>query len=275
MGQRHWGWWILYGVGGLIAFFLILPSFIVVPISFSDSLLMKFPPEKFSFRWYKVFFNTPAWTGSLWLSLKLGIGVMVVSTILGVLASVGLVRGRFPGKGALQAFLLSPMIVPYVVTALAMYYFFGQWKLVGNPWALLLSHICIATPIVIVIVSATLQDFNRSLEQAAQILGATPLQTFFKVTFPIIRPGIISGALFAFIVSFDEVVIAAFIGGYRSATLPKRMFDNVRDQMEPTVAAVSTLLVALSILLLITISYVSGRGRRRDQQREREKGDSI
>jgi putative spermidine/putrescine transport system permease protein len=154
------------------------------------------------------------------------------------------------------------MIVPYVVTALAMYYFFGGLKLVGNPWSLLISHICVATPLVIVIVSATLQDFNRTLEQAAQILGATPLQTFLKITFPIIRPGILSGALFAFIVSFDEVVIAAFIGGYRSATLPKRMFDNVRDQMEPTVAAISTLLVTLSILLLVTVTYLRGRGRR-------------
>jgi len=262
MGQRHWGWWLLYLLGGLIAFFLVLPSFIVIPISFSDSILLKFPPERFSFRWYRVFFGTPAWTNSLWLSVKLGVGVMVISTILGVLASIGLVRGKFKGKNALQAFLLSPMIVPYVVTALAMYYFFGGLKLVGNPWSLLISHICVATPLVIVIVSAALQDFNRTLEQAAQILGATPLQTFLKITFPILRPGILSGALFAFIVSFDEVVIAAFIGGYRSATLPKRMFDNVRDQMEPTVAAISTLLVTLSILLLLTITYLRGRGRR-------------
>jgi putative spermidine/putrescine transport system permease protein len=266
--QKHWGWWLLYGVGGLIAFFLVLPSFIVIPISFSDSLLLKFPPEKFSFRWYKVFFGTPAWTGSLWLSLKLGVGVMIVSTFLGVLASIGLVRGNFPGKGALQAFLLSPMIVPVVVTALAMYYFFGSMKMVGNPWSLLISHICVATPLVIVIVSAALQDFNRTLEQAAQILGATPLQTFLKITFPMIRPGILSGALFAFIVSFDEVVIAAFIGGYRSATLPKRMFDNVRDQMEPTVAAVSTLLVGLSFLLLLVVTSLGRRSRLKGEKQE-------
>jgi len=266
--QKHWGWWLLYGVGGLIAFFLVLPSFIVIPISFSDSLLLKFPPEKFSFRWYKVFFGTPAWTGSLWLSLKLGVGVMIVSTFLGVLASIGLVRGNFPGKGALQAFLLSPMIVPVVVTALAMYYFFGGMKMVGNPWSLLISHICVATPLVIVIVSAALQDFNRTLEQAAQILGATPLQTFLKITFPMIRPGILSGALFAFIVSFDEVVIAAFIGGYRSATLPKRMFDNVRDQMEPTVAAVSTLLVGLSFLLLLVVTSLGRRSRLKGEKQE-------
>ena len=267
MGQRHPAWWVLYVAGGLIAFYLVLPSIIVVPISFSDSLLLKFPPEKFSIRWYKAFFSRPVWTGSFWLSLKLGVGVMIVSTVLGVLASVGLVRGKFPGKAALQAFLLSPMIVPYVVTALAMYYFYSHLKLVGNPWSLLLSHICVATPIVIVIVSATLQDFNRSLEQAAQILGATPLQTFLKITFPIIRPGIITGALFSFIVSFDEVVIASFIGGYRSATLPKRMFDNVRDEMDPTVAAIATLLVTLSILLLLAVSYLGRRARRHNSSK--------
>ena len=256
MMRRHLGWWLFYIVGGLVAFYLVLPSLIVIPISFNDSSMMKFPPEKFSFRWYHAFVQTPAWMTSLWLSFKLALGVMVVSTVLGVLASVGLVRGRFPGKNVLQAFLFSPMIIPHVVIALGMYYFYSGMKFVGNPWALLLSHICIATPIVIVIVSATLQDFNRTLEQAAQVLGATPLQTFLKITFPIIRPGVLSGALFAFIVSFDEVVIAAFIGGYRAATLPKRMFDNVRDQMEPTVAAISTLLVLLSILLLIAMSYL-------------------
>jgi putative spermidine/putrescine transport system permease protein len=256
MGRKRWGWWLLYIVGGLIAFYLVLPSLVVIPISFNDSSMMKFPPEKFSFRWYDTFIGTPAWTASLWLSVKLALGVMVISTGIGVLAAVGLVRGRFPGKNALQAFLFSPMIIPHVVIALGMYYFYSGMRFVGNPWALLLSHICLAIPIVIVIVSATLQDFNRTLEQAAQVLGATPLQTFLKITLPIIRPGIITAALFAFIVSFDEVVIVAFIGGYRAATLPKRMFDNVRDQMEPTVAAISTLLVVLSIFLLIAVSYL-------------------
>lgn len=267
MERRHWAWWLFYAFGGLIAFYLVLPSLIVIPISFSDSLLLKFPPQRFSFRWYEAFFSTPAWTKSLWLSFRVGLGTMVVATLFGVLASVGLVRGRFPGKSALHAFLLSPMIVPFVVTALAMYYFYSTLRLVGNPWALLLSHICLASPIVIVIVSATLRDFDRSLEQAAQILGATPTQAFLKITVPIIRPGIITGALFSFIISFDEVVIAAFIGGYRAATLPKRMFDNVRDEMDPTIAAISTLLVVMSILLLFSLSYL-GRRRTRHGQSE-------
>ncbi|MBW2059788.1 MAG: ABC transporter permease [Deltaproteobacteria bacterium] len=259
MERRHWAWWLLYGFGGLVAFYLVLPSLIIIPMSFSDSLLLKFPPGRFSLRWYHSFFTTPAWTGSLWLSLKVGLGTMSVATLLGVTASVGLVRGRFPGKGALHAFLLSPMIVPFVVTALAVYYFYSSLRFVGNPWALLLSHICLAIPIVVVIVSATLQDFDRSLEQAAQILGATPLKSFLKITLPIIRPGVITGALFAFIISFDEVVIAAFIGGYRAATLPKRMFENVRDEMDPTIAAISTVLVLISVALLLALSYVGKR----------------
>ncbi len=259
MGRNHWGWWLFYGFGALIAFFLILPSLIVIPISFSDSQLLKFPPQGFSFRWYAAFFNTPAWTNAMFLSFKIGLGTMVVSTVLGVLAAIGLVRGNFPGKNWLYAFLFSPMIVPFVITALAMYYFYSSLKMVGHPWALLLSHICLATPIVIVIVSATLQDFDRSLELAAQIMGARPLQTFLKITFPIIRPGIITGALFSFIISFDEVVIAAFIGGYRSATLPKRMFDNVRDEMDPTIAAIATLLVVITIFLLFALSFLGKR----------------
>lgn len=262
MEKQHWGWWILYIFGGFILLYLILPSFIVIPISFSDSIMLKFPPEKFSLRWYRAFFGRPEWIGALWLSVKLGVGVMIVSTILGVLASLGLVRGKFPGKSFLQAFLLSPMIVPVVVTALAMYYFYGELKLTGNPWSLLFSHCCMATPIVIVIVSATLQNFNPNVERAAQILGATPLQTFSKIVLPIIRPGVITGALFAFILSFDEVVIAAFIGGYRMTTLPKKMFENVRDEMDPSVAAISTILVLISVLLLLAIGRLNRRRER-------------
>jgi len=256
------GWWLLWLFGALVAVYLVLPSLIVIPLSFSDSVLLKFPPEKLSFRWYQNFLSKPEWTGALLLSLKLGIGVMVSATLLGVLAAIGLVRGRFPGRNTIQAFLLSPMIVPTVVTALAMYYFYSHLRLVGNPWILLISHTCLATPIVIVIVSASLQNFDRSLEYAAQIFGATPFQAFMKVTLPIIRPGVITGALFAFILSFDEVVIAAFIGGYRSSTLPKKMFENVRDEMDPTVAAIATLLVILSILLILAINLINRRAGR-------------
>jgi len=262
MEKKHSGWWLLYGAGALITFYLVLPSLIVIPVSFSDSIMLQFPPEKYSLRWYRTFLGRPDWTGAFWLSLKIGVGVMLVSTCLGVLASIGLVRGKFPGKGVVRAFLVSPMIVPVVVTALGMYYFYGELKLTGNPWCLLISHTCMAVPIVIIIVSATLQNFNPNLERAAQNLGATPRQAFTKIVLPIIRPGIVTGALFAFILSFDEVVIAAFIGGYRSATLPKKMFENVRDEMDPTVAAISTLLVLISVLLLIVVGYLNRRSRR-------------
>lgn len=262
MEKEHKGWWLLYAAGILITIYLILPSFIVIPVSFNDSILLKFPPEKYSLRWYQSFLSRPDWTGALWLSLKLGVGVMIVSTILGVLASIGLVRGNFPGKGVLRAFLISPMIVPVVVTALGFYYFYGELKLSGNPWSLLISHTCMAIPIVIIIVSATLDGVSPNLERAAQNLGATPRQAFTKIVLPIIRPGIITGALFAFILSFDEVVIAAFIGGYRSSTLPKKMFENVRDEMDPTVAAISTLLVLISVVLLVVVGWLNNRSRK-------------
>jgi putative spermidine/putrescine transport system permease protein len=262
MENRQWGWWLLYLFGALVIFFMVLPSLIVIPMSFSDSIMMKFPPDTFSLRWYRAFFSKPEWTGAFWLSLKLGLGVMGLSTLFGVLAAIGLVRGRFPGRELIRGFLISPMIVPVVVTALAMYYFYAELKLTGNSWSLLFSHTCMATPIVMVIVSATLQNLNPNLEKAAQMLGATPCRTFFQIVLPIIRPGVIVGGLFAFILSFDEVVIAAFIGGYRSATLPKRMFENVRDEMDPTVAAISTVLVLISIILLLIVGRLNRRAQR-------------
>ena len=262
MDREHKGWWLLYLAGALITLYLVLPSFIVIPVSFNDSILLKFPPEKYSLRWYQSFLSRSDWTGALWLSLKLGIGVMILSSFLGLLASIGLVRGNFPGKGILRAFLISPMIVPVVVTALGLYYFYGELRLSGNPWCLLISHTCMAIPIVIIIISATLDGINPNLERAAQSLGATPSKSFVKIVLPIIRPGLITGGLFAFILSFDEVVIASFIGGYRSSTLPKKMFENVRDEMDPTVAAISTLLVLISIVLLVLVGYLNNRGRR-------------
>jgi putative spermidine/putrescine transport system permease protein len=262
MENKHRGWWLLYIFGALVILFMVLPSLIVIPMSFSDSIMMKFPPDTFSLRWYRVFFSKAEWISAFWLSVKLGAGVMGLSTVLGVLAALGLVRGRFPGRELIRGFLLSPMIIPVVVTALAMYYFYAELRLTGNPFSLLVSHTCMATPIVIVIVSATLQNLNPNLEKAAQILGATPSRAFFQIVLPIIRPGVIVGGLFAFILSFDEVVIAAFIGGYRSATLPKRMFENVRDEMDPTVAAVSTVLVLISIALLIIVGQLNRRAQR-------------
>jgi len=262
MESKHWCWWLLYLFGALVLFFMVLPSIIVIPMSFSDSIMMKFPPDTFSLRWYRAFLGKAEWTDAFWLSVKLGVGVMGLSTVLGVLAALGLVRGRFRGRELLRGFLISPMIIPVVVTALAMYYFFAELKLTGSPWSLLASHTCMATPIVIVIVSATLQNLNPNLEKAAQILGATPRRAFFQIVLPIIQPGVIVGGLFAFILSFDEVVIAAFIGGYRPATLPKRMFENVRDEMDPTVAAISTLLVLISIILLLIVGQLNRRAQR-------------
>ncbi len=258
MGRSR-GWWLLYAVCGGILFFLVIPSVIVIPLSFSDSMFLRFPPRGFSLRWYKAFFGSPVWMDSLWLSVKLGIAVSIAATMLGVTAALGLVRGRFRGKGLVQSFLLSPMIVPVVVTGLAMYYFFADWRLIGNPIGLFIAHTCLATPIVIVIVSATLSGVNPNLEYAAQILGATPISVLLRIVFPVIGPGVLTGALFAFVMSFDEVVVAAFIGGYRTATLPKRMFENVRDETDPTVAAISTFLVLVSVVLLIVVGYLNRR----------------
>jgi putative spermidine/putrescine transport system permease protein len=233
-----------------VCLFLVLPILIIVPTSFNASAYMDFPPKGWSLRWYRAYFESRAWTEPTWLSLRVALATTGIATALGTLAAFGLVRGRFRGRRALEYFLLSPMIVPHIVFAVGAYLLFARVALVGRPAALYLAHTVVAIPLVVVVVASALRTYDRTLEQAARSLGAGYAQTLRHVTIPLIRPAILSAAAFAFLISFDEVILAIFLGGPGATTLPKKMWDSVRYEIDPTLTAIATLLVVLSVVLL-------------------------
>lgn len=236
--------------GAAVCAFLVLPVFIVVPTSFNDSAFMDFPPKSWSLRWYRVYFGSRSWLDPTWLSVRVALGTTAIATVLGTLAAFGLVRGRFLGRRTLEYFLLSPMIVPHIVFAVGAYFLFSRLGLVARPAALYLAHTVVATPLVVVVVASALRTYDRTLEQAARSLGASYARTLWYVTVPLIRPAILSAAAFAFLISFDEVILAIFLGGPGATTLPKKMWDSVRYEIDPTLTAIATLLVVVSMALL-------------------------
>lgn len=234
----------------LVLLFLALPIVLIVVVSFSSASYLTFPPPAFGLRWYRHYFDSPDWLAATWLSVAIGGAVVVLATTLGTIAALGL--GRLPpaARAAVAALVLSPMIVPGIVVAIGVYYAFARYGLIGTPIGLVLAHTCLAVPFVVTSVSASLAGFDRRLEQAARSLGATPWGAFRQVTLPLIRSGILVGALFAFITSFDELIVALFLSGSGAITLPRRMWDDLRFAIDPTIAAVSTLIILFTALLL-------------------------
>jgi len=246
----------------LVFFYLIFPITIIIPISFSASEYLGFPPKGFSLKWYQAYLESEEWLDPTLQSMKVAFLTTIFSTIIGTLASFGLVRGNFRGKRIIQAFIISPMIIPHIIIAIGAYFLFASWHLVGKTIGIVLGHLPLTIPFVVVTVSASLYGFNTSLEDAAQTLGANRIKTFFYVTYPIIQPGILAGALFAFIISFDELIVALFICGTRAVTLPKRMFDALMFEISPILASISTLLILLSILALFGMTMLRKRSER-------------
>jgi putative spermidine/putrescine transport system permease protein len=245
---------------GLILLFLALPIVVVFIVSFSSAGYLTFPPPAFGLRWYRAYFGDAGWLESTWLSVWIAAAVVALSTILGTLAALGI--GRLPRavRVLVAALILSPMIVPVIVVAIGIYYAFARYGLVGTSLAVVLAHTCLAVPFVVVSVSASLSGIDPKLERAALSLGASPSAAFWQITLPLIRPGILVGALFAFITSFDELLVALFVSGQGAITLPRRMWDDLRFQIDPTIAAVSTLTVVLTALLVLTAHYLRRRG---------------
>jgi putative spermidine/putrescine transport system permease protein len=235
---------------GLILAFLVLPIVVVIVVSFSSATYLTFPPPAFGLRWYNVYFASADWLRSTWLSLWVAACVVLLATLLGTLAALGIARLPKALRVVATALILSPLIVPAIVVAIGIYYAFARYGLVGTPAGLILAHTCLAVPFVVTSVSASLSGLDPRLEQAALSLGATPTGTFFQVTLPLIRPGVLAGALFAFITSFDELIVALFISGSGAVTLPRRMWDDLQYQIEPTIAAVSTLTIVLTVMLM-------------------------
>jgi putative spermidine/putrescine transport system permease protein len=259
-GGGAWRRRALGAVAGLTLLFLVAPIVVVILLSFSSGRYLEFPPPGFSLQWYERFFNDPQWMTSLWLSVRVSGMCTLISVVLGVLASIVLVRERFPAKTAAYVLILSPLIVPGIIIAIAVFFLFSRLHMVGSPIAMALGQTVLTLPLVVVIVSATLQGFDQRLEQAAIILGASPVRAFFHVTLPIISPGVISGALFAFLASFDELLVALLLANPTTMTLPVRIWTSVTMQIDPTITAVSSVLIAFAVTVLLTAGVLR-RGR--------------
>lgn len=267
-GQRVW-YYTFRAICALLFLFLITPILIILPLSFNaedfftfTEKMLTLDPEGYSLKHYNDFFTNSDWQRAMWNSLSIAPKAAILSTVLGTLAAIGLSQSHVPFKGPIMAILISPMIVPLIISATGMFFFYSWIGLQGTEAGVVLAHAVLGTPFVVITVTATLVGFDRSLVRAAANLGAGPVRTFFKVQMPLILPGVISGGLFAFITSFDEVVVVLFVGSAGSKTLPWQMFTGLREQISPTILAVATIMVTLSIILLTTLEILRRRSER-------------
>jgi putative spermidine/putrescine transport system permease protein len=251
-----------YGACALILVFLVAPIFAIVPLSFSSGTLLVYPPPGWSLRWYEEIVRSPDWRLAFANSLVVGAGATALATTLGTLAAVGLTRLNFAGKGLVLALLISPMIIPTVLAAVGMLFFYAEIGLGGSYLGLILAHAALAAPFVVVTVSAALAGFDATQLRAAASLGAPPMVAFFRVVLPQILPGVVSGALFAFATSFDEVIVILFMGTAEQRTLPRQMFSDLRENISPATMAVAALLVVLAVALMLAMEALRRRGER-------------
>ncbi|PXW98061.1 putative spermidine/putrescine transport system permease protein [Sphaerotilus hippei] len=255
------GWWAMRGLCVGLLGFLLLPILVIVPLSLSSSSFLAYPMPGWSLQWYDNLFSSPEWGRAAKNSFIVAPAATLLATVLGTLAAVGLARVSFPGKGLLMSLLIAPMVVPIVVVGVACYLFFARIGLADSYLGLIIVHAALGAPFVLTTVLATLQGFNHNLVRASLSLGAGPVQTFFRVTLPVIAPGVISGALFAFATSFDEVVVTLFVAGPEQVTLPRQMFTGIRENISPTIAAVATLLTLFTTTLMLALEWIRGRRR--------------
>ncbi len=251
--------WFAYGV----LLFLIAPLLVVIPLSFNAEPYFSFTdkmltlqPDGFSLRWYRDIAENPQWLEAMQNSLLIGLCSTALATVLGTLAAMGLARSNMPLRDFFMALLISPLIVPIVISAAGMYFFYAAIGLAQTTPGLILAHTALGVPFVVITMTATLSGFDHNLIRAASSLGADPVTTFFRVTLPLVAPGMISGALFAFAASFDEVVTVLFLGGPEQRTIPLQMWSGIREQISPTILAVATLLIVFSTLLLLTVEML-------------------
>lgn len=248
--------WVGRIAGAAVLAFLLLPLFAVIPLAFNGGSIVAYPLEGVSTKWFAAVFSTPRWLNAVWNSLLVAGGTVAIAVPLGTLAALGLDRLRFPGKSLLMAVLISPMIVPVIITAVGVYFFFAPLGLANSLLGLILAHSAIAVPFVFVTVSASVSQTDKGLHRAASSLGAAPLSVFSRVTLPLILPGIVSGTIFAFAASFDEVVIAMMITGPSQRTLPRELLSGARENLDPTVLAVASIIIAVSAGLLLLLTFV-------------------
>jgi len=247
----------------LMLFFMIAPILVMIPLSFSSQVAFHFPPEGFSIRWYENFLQNEQWMRGLGRSLSVAVCTAILSTVLGIMAALAVTRLEFPGKKMFMNLMVAPMIIPVVVVGIAMYHSFSEFKLTNTLTGLVLAHTVLAIPIVFVTILASLKGLDKNLELAALSLGSTPVGAFFKVTLPLIRSSVVASALFAFITSLDEVVVSIFIAGAKTKTLPIVMWENMRTQVDPTIAAVSTMLILGTVLIFLLSPGIIATGEKK------------
>jgi putative spermidine/putrescine transport system permease protein len=286
--EKLW-YWTFRVICGLVFLFLMAPILIVIPLSFNaepyftfTEKMLALDPDGYSLRWYDLLltFGTQApeaprdaaWWGDVWRnatwvnaaknSVIIGVFSTLLATILGTVAALGLSRPEMPYRRAIMAVLLSPMIVPIIITATGLFFFYSMTGLANSYLGVILAHATLGIPFVIITVTATLVGFDQSLTRAAASLGAPPTTTFFRITMPLILPGVISGALFAFVTSFDEVVVVLFVAAHDQQTIPRQMWNGIREQISPAILSVATILVVVSIALLTTVELLRRRSER-------------
>lgn len=263
--ERAW-YYSFRVICALIFFFLIAPIIVIMPLSFNAEPYFTYPMPGYSLRWYEVIFgDSPQsilWQRAIKNSVIIGFSATLLATALGTVAALGLSRANFPFKGVVMAVLISPIVVPIVITAVGMYYFYAQIGLASTIPGIILAHTALGVPFVVITVTATLVGFNQNLIRAGSSLGAGPARVFFKVTLPLILPGVVSGALFAFATSWDEIVVVLFLASVEQHTIPRRMWSGIRELIDPTIAAAATLLIFLSILLMVTMEILRRRSER-------------
>jgi len=246
-----------------------MPVLVIIPLSFNaepyfsfTSGMLSLESDAYSMRWYLDIINNKQWVHSAKNSLIIAFFSTIIATTLGTIAALGLSRPEMPYRGVIMGLLISPMIVPLIISAAGMYFFYSSVGLTQTYIGIILAHSALGTPFVVITVTATLTGFDHNLIKAANNLGASGTYTFFNVTMPLILPGMISGGLFAFITSFDEVVAVLFLSGFEQRTIPRQMWAGIREQISPTILAVATILVILSIVLLVTIELLRRRSDR-------------
>ena len=270
LNYRIWHYTYLFFCG-LVFFFLIAPLFVILPLSFNaeqyihfSAKMLALDPEGFSLRWYEdmIYGTKNPWGLATKNSLIIAFFATIGSTILGTVAALGLSSRHMPYKAAFMALLISPMIVPLIISGTAIFFFMAKVGLAATHTGIVLSHIILGTPFVVITVTATLTGFDHSVTRAAASLGSNPVNTFMKITLPLILPGVISGALFAFVTSFDEVVVVLFLAGLENTTIPIQMWVGLREQLSPTIMAVATCLIVMSTLILVSAELLRRRSER-------------
>jgi putative spermidine/putrescine transport system permease protein len=246
---------------------MAIPALFVVPVSFSPTRFLTFPPPSLSLRWYETYFATPEWTESTVYSVVLAVLTTGASLLIGLPAAFGLARGHFRGRQLVTLLIIAPLIVPVILIAIAEYFFMSEINLIGTTPGLVIAHTLLALPFVVIIVTASLRGYDRSYERAAMSMGAGPLRTFWHVTLPLIRPSVISAALFAFLASFGEFLTSLFVIGSTRSTLPIQLWKGIRFETNPTIAAAASMLVGVSLLALLAVELVRWQTRRRSEMR--------